>query len=226
MAMRGKTYWVLESMEIWWQDVAFWRMDIINWDWYSRLIFNSWHNLGRSLKDGKDAGREGREGRVIGLIQGEPKHGGVQAQGEVFRHKVRCGCTFQGQSSWGWGWKSGLRPLWSLTGGYRDDIWFAYEFCWICTILFFFFFKDQILHKSTFLTFSEKKQPNLATVAPRDNTWLEGEWWTFRMTAFSHSCVSRWPISLKTPSFQSSNSMFRKLLIKCITRKEKETKPL
>ena len=62
-------------------------------------IGNSWHNLGRSLKDGKDAGREGREGRVIGLIQGEPKHGGVQAQGEVFRHKVRCGCTFQGQSS-------------------------------------------------------------------------------------------------------------------------------
>lgn len=54
-----------------------------------RLIFkigNSWHNLGRSLKNGKDAGREGREGRVNGLVQGEPKHGGVQAQGEVWVH--------------------------------------------------------------------------------------------------------------------------------------------
>lgn len=54
-----------------------------------RLIFkigNSWHNLGRSLKNGKDAAREGREGHVNELVHGEPKHGGVQAQGEVWVH--------------------------------------------------------------------------------------------------------------------------------------------
>ena len=61
-----------------------------------RLIFkigNSWHNLGRSLKDGKDAGREGLE---KGVLMGWYK---VSQNMEVFRHKVRCGCTFQGQSS-------------------------------------------------------------------------------------------------------------------------------
>ena len=38
------------------------------------------------MKNGKDAAREGREGHVNELVHGEPKHGGVQAQGEVWVH--------------------------------------------------------------------------------------------------------------------------------------------
>ena len=118
---------------------------------------------------------------------------------EVFRHKVRCSGTRWGVQAQGEVWvhfsgpeqlrvrlekwaETTLIPNWWIHRWYLVCIWVLLD---LHNILLFFFLKIRFYinpHSWFFL----KKQSNLATVAPRDNTWLEGEWWTFRMTAFSH----------------------------------------
>ena len=132
------------------------------------------------------------------------------------------GCIGEGQKRWGWGGKCGLRPRPGLSGPSWAAVGSHVGFFWpTCFVLFFkksikSTFKNQILHKSTFLaSFDKKKKIRSVNTGlertPTRNTQLEGSWGTFRWPLQSWSPWQSAPppgglACLKSPLFESLSS--------------------
>lgn len=118
------------------------------------------------------------------------------------------GCICVGQRSWRWGEEGGLRPHQCLTGGHMGNslhVSFWPAWCW-----WFFsnkIFKNQILHKSTFLDlfiFFEKKKKKIRsgnTSLGLITTWQHlARRWVGNIqvitVAIVTGCISHWPVSV------------------------------